>query len=118
MNIIIFFLYSHTFLFSSQFQNITDTLVGVDLSPSIINLAKQSRPNLYSEFKTGDIKEILHQYALQPKQISLLVAADSFIYFNDLSNLFGAMKIGLEEGGYAIFSLENVSIENERRYVL
>ena len=104
-------------LITLQFQNISQTLVGVDLSPAIIDLAKESRPNLYNEFKTGDIKEILYGYAKQEQQISLLVAADTFIYFNDLNELFAAIKAGLEEGGYAIFSLENVSIENERRYV-
>mmetsp|Transcript_12889 Transcript_12889/g.23155 ORF Transcript_12889/g.23155 Transcript_12889/m.23155 type:complete len:614 (-) Transcript_12889:272-2113(-) len=104
-----------TGLAGEVFRNISETLVGVDLSPAIIDLAKQSRPDLYSEFKTGDIKEILHQYASQGKQISLLVAADTFIYFNELSILFDAIKMGLAEGGYAIFSLENVSIENEKR---
>ena len=98
----------------SQFRNISQTLVGADLSPAIIDLAKESRPNLYNEFKIGDIKEILHEYAKQKQQISLLVAADTFIYFNDLNDLFASIKTGLEEGGYVIFSLENVSNENER----
>ena len=35
--------------------------------------------------------------------------------FNDLNQLFTSIATGLEEGGYAIFSLENVSIENEKR---
>ena len=35
--------------------------------------------------------------------------------FNDLNQLFTSIAAGLEEGGYAIFSLENVSIENEKR---
>jgi len=77
-----------------------------------------SHVQIYEEFKTGDIKEILHQYALQKQHISLLVASDTFIYFNDLNDLFDAINLGLEEGGYAIFSLENVSIENERQYVM
>ncbi|KAL7533779.1 hypothetical protein ACHAXR_006868 [Thalassiosira sp. AJA248-18] len=104
-----------TGLAGEAFRNISQTLVGIDLSQTIIDHAKQTRPNLYTEFKTGDVKEVLHQYALQKKEISLLVAADTFIYFNDLSALFAAINVSLEEGGYAIFSLENVSVENENR---
>ena len=76
-------------------------------------MAKKSRPDVYTEFKTGDVKEILQQYK---QQISLLVAADSFIYFNDLNELFSAIETGLEEGGYTVFTLENVSDDNESRY--
>lgn len=104
-----------TGLAGEVFRNISQTLIGVDLSLAIINLAKHSRPEIYTEFKTGDITTILHQYAQQEKKISLLVAADTFIYFNDLNSLFAAMEAGLEEGGYAVFSLENASVENENR---
>ena len=91
--------------------------MGIDLSPSIVQLAKESRPNLYDEFIVGDIQEILHRYASQKKYTSLIVAADAFIYFNDLNTLLGRVSSGLEEGGYIVFSLENVSYENEQQYV-
>lgn len=96
-----------------EFRNISQTLIGVDLSPSIIEHAKKKRPGLYDSFQTGDIKPILRDYANQP--ISLFVAADTLIYFNDLTDLFASMKAGIEEGGYAVFSLENVSEESEAR---
>ena len=96
-----------------EFRNISQTLIGVDLSPSIIEHAKTKRPGLYDSFQTGDIKLLLRDYAKQP--ISLFVAADTLIYFNDLSDLFASMKVGIEEGGYAVFSLENVSEESEAR---
>ena len=76
-------------------------------------MAKKSRPDVYTEFKTGDVKEILQQYK---QHISLLVAADTFIYFNDLNELFSAIETGLEEGGYTVFTLENVFDDNESRY--
>jgi len=94
-----------------EFRNISQSLIGIDLSPKIIEHAKTKRPGLYDSFQTGDIKPILRDYAKQP--ISLLVAADTFIYFNDLTDLFASMKDGIEEGGYAVFSLENVSEESE-----
>ncbi|KAL9191055.1 hypothetical protein ACHAXT_000761 [Thalassiosira profunda] len=104
-----------TGLAGDQFRNISDTLIGVDLSPKILDLARERRPNVYDELKTGDIIEILHQYGEQKEQVSLLVAADTFIYFNDLNDLFDLTQAGLEEGGYAVFSLENVSVDNEKR---
>eukprot|EP00984_Skeletonema_dohrnii_P007754 scaffold2857_cov104-Skeletonema_dohrnii-CCMP3373.AAC.8 len=96
-----------------EFRNISQSLIGIDLSPKIIEHAKTKRPGLYDSFQTGDINPILRDYAEQP--ISLLVAADTFIYFNDLTDLFASMKDGIEEGGYAVFSLENVSEESEAR---
>eukprot|EP00986_Skeletonema_menzelii_P015948 scaffold13101_cov120-Skeletonema_menzelii.AAC.1 len=96
-----------------EFRNISQTLIGVDISPSIIEHAKTKRPGLYDSFQTGDIKLLLRDYAKHP--ISLFVAADTLIYFNDLTDLFTSMKVGIEDGGYAVFSLENVSEESEAR---
>ena len=95
----------------NQFRNISSTLVGIDISPKIIQQAKQLHP-VYDDYKIGDVREVLLQF---PKTVSLLVAADTFIYFNDLSQLFATMRDALEKGGLALFSLENVSKENEKR---
>ncbi|KAL3791603.1 hypothetical protein HJC23_012193 [Cyclotella cryptica] len=100
-----------TGLAGEVFRNISDTLIGVDISPKIIEQAKQSHP-VYDDYRIGDIRQVLQQF---PQNVSLLVAADSFIYFNDLSDLFVAMKSAIEEGGYAVFSLENVSADSEQR---
>ena len=102
-----------TGLAGEEFRRISQTLIGVDLSSSIIGQAQTKRPGLYDNFQTGDITLILRDYANQP--ISLLIAADTFIYFNDLTELFSSMNSGIEEGGYAVFSLENVSEESEAR---
>lgn len=67
---------------------------------------------IYDDYRIGDIREVLQQF---PQNVSLLVAADTFIYFNELSDLFAVMKGALEEGGYVVFSLENVSADNEQR---
>jgi len=100
-----------TGLVGEQFRNISDTLVGVDLSPSIIEEAKKLRPNLYDSTEVGDVIEIFRSM----KPISLIIAADSYIYFGDLSPLFQAMKDGLADGGMVAFTLENVSTEDEIR---
>ena len=87
--------------------------------------SKKLRPNLYNELIEGDIIEIFRDK--QP--ISLIVAADSFIYFGDLDPLFDSISAGLERdddgknnnddevstrgGGYIAFTLENVEAETE-----
>ena len=45
------------------------------------------------------------------------MASDTFIYFNDVNGLFSAIHDSLKDGGYAVFSLENVSVDNEKRCV-
>ena len=99
---------------NSKFRNISSTLVGIDISPKIIEQAKQSHP-VYDEYRIGDAVAVLKEF---PQTVSLLVAADTFIYFNDLSKLFAAMENALKDGGYAIFSLENVPKDNEKRLLV
>ena len=82
-------------------------LVGVDLSPSIIEEANKARPNLYDETQVGDVTEIF----VEKKPVSLIIAGDSYIYFGDLVPLFQSMKEGLMDGGVAAFTLENASEE-------
>lgn len=92
----------------------SQTLVGVDLSDNIINQSKQKRPDLYDRLISGDIIEVLHQHK---GKVDLLVASDTFIYFNDVNGLFSSIHDSLKGGGYAVFSLENVSVDNEQRCV-
>ena len=103
-----------TGLAGSQFRDISLYLVGVDLSPAIIEEAKKVRPNLYNDTKVGDVAEIFVSMNLT---ISLIIAADSYIYFGDLAPLFSSMEKGLAPRGIAAFTLENVSYENEKRQV-
>jgi len=99
-----------TGLVGEQFRNISQHLIGVDLSENIIEEAKRTRPNLYDETVVGDVITTLQK---AKKKISLIVAADSLIYFGDLEPLFSAMVIGLETDGYLAFTLENASPESQ-----
>lgn len=67
---------------------------------------------MYDDYITGDVREVLNNF---PQTVSLLIAADTFIYINDLNQLFMAIKDALEAGAYAVISLENVSTDNEKR---
>ena len=93
-----------TGLVGEQFRNISQHLIGVDLSEVILEEARRLRPNLYDETVVGDVTQVF----VEKKPISLIVAADSYIYFGDLGVFFQSMREGLEEGGFAAFTLENV----------
>ena len=93
-----------------KFRNISQYLVGIDLSAVILEEALKARPNLYNETLAGDVTQIFPEL----KPISLIVAADSFIYFGDLHPLFESMEVSLADGGYIAFTLENVDVESEK----
>lgn len=98
-----------TGLVGEQFRNISTHLIGVDLSEAILDEAERLRPNLYNERIVGDVTEVIRE----KKPVSLIVAADSFIYFGDLDPLFDSIQEGLDDDGYIAFTLENVSTEDE-----
>jgi len=107
-----------TGLVGEQFRNISSHLIGVDLSKAILDESKKIRPNLYNELIVGDIIEVFRE---KKNTLSLIIAADSFIYFGDLDPLFESIQEGLvtddgnddDEAGYIAFTLENVEAETE-----
>lgn len=84
-------------------------MIGVDLSEAILDEAKKLRPGLYDESIVGDVTDVFRA----KKPVSLIVAADSYIYFGDLVPLFESMQESLTEDGIVAFTLENVGTENE-----
>lgn len=93
-----------TGLVGEQFRNVSDTLIGVDLSETIIQQALLARPHLYDEVVAGDVTDVIRD----KEPVNLIVAGDSFIYFGDLDPLFDSVCYGLEASGYIAFTLENV----------
>lgn len=84
-------------------------MIGVDLSQAIIDEAQKLRPGLYDEAIAEDVTDIFRTKT----PISLIVAADSYIYFGDLVPLFDSMQEGLADDGLVAFTLENVDNESE-----
>ena len=84
-------------------------MVGVDLSEAILDEAEKLRPKLYDERIAGDVTEVFRR----KKPISLIIAADSYIYFGDLVPLFESMQDSVADDGYIAFTLENVDEESE-----
>lgn len=105
------FIILNTIYLYIKFRNVSQYLVGADLSPSIIDEAIKTRPNLYNETKVGDVTNVF----IEMKPIDLIIAADSYIYFGDLNPLFESMSEGLVDNGFAAFTLENPSEEYEER---
>lgn len=99
-----------TGLVGEQFRNVSQRLLGVDLSEAIIDEANKMRPGLYDQTIVGDITEVFRDN----HPISLIIAADSYIYFGDLDPLFQSMQEGLGDGSFAAFTLENVGAESEQ----
>lgn len=79
------------------------------MSEAIIEEAVKIRPNLYDKTRVGDVTEVFREM----KPVSLIIAADSYIYFGDLGPLFQSMEEGLEDGGFVAFTLENVEKESQ-----
>jgi predicted TPR repeat methyltransferase/Tfp pilus assembly protein PilF len=98
-----------TGLVGEQFRNVSEYLVGVDLSEAIIEEAVKVRPNLYNETRVGDVTDVFREM----KPVSLIIAGDSYIYFGDLVPLFQSIEEGLDDGGFVAFTLENVGKDTQ-----
>jgi predicted TPR repeat methyltransferase len=77
------------------------TLDGVDLSPAILEKAREK--NVYDSLDVADMVALLND---RPKSYDLLTAADSIIYTGDLSPLFEAAARALRPGGLFAFTVE------------
>ena len=65
-----------TGLVGEQFRNVSTRLIGVDLSQAILDEAEKLRPGLYDERLAADVTQVFRQR----KPISLIVAADSYVF--------------------------------------
>lgn len=76
-------------------------LVGVDLSPEMIGMAR--RKGVYDELIVGDVLE-----PMQPSvgQYDAIIAADVFVYIGNLDSVFVAAWRALRPNGSFVFSTE------------
>jgi len=94
-----------TGLAAEALRDITKLRVGVDLSPRMLEKAKDKQ--LYSELYQGDIVTFMRE---RSRQFDLVVAADVLVYVGDLAPFFKATRKSLAPEGLLAFSIE---IENE-----
>lgn len=80
---------------------ISRRLVGVDLSPAMIDKARER--NIYDRLEVGDLLDWLGR---DPGQWDLLVTTDVLIYVGDLAPIFEAAVAALRPDGLFAFSVE------------
>jgi len=91
-----------TGLGGAAFRTFSESLVGVDLSPGMIEQARGK--NLYDELVVGDILPFLAERPAA--HFDLVFAADVFAYFADLQPLAAAGARVLMAGGLFAFTVE------------
>lgn len=79
-------------------------LVGVDLSPRMLEHARQK--GIYSELRQGDLLELM---AEDQAGYALVVAADVFIYLGGLGPVLRLCRERLAPGGLLVFSVERIA---------
>lgn len=90
-----------TGLMGEAIRGRADELIGVDLSPNMIEAAK--RKNIYDRLIAGDLIECLLG---ESAPFDLILAADVFVYLPDLNPIFKAASEKLSASGLVAFTVE------------
>jgi len=90
-----------TGLCAPHLKDISSSLIGVDLSPDMVDIA--DKLGLYSELVVGDMSECMND---RPNAFGLAVAGDVFVYIGDLDQEFKAARIALKEGAFFVFTVQ------------
>jgi predicted TPR repeat methyltransferase len=91
-----------TGLGGAAFQPMARRLDGIDLSPRMIEQARQRA--IYQELIVGELLACLGARA--PERYDLALATDVVVYFGALVPLLGAIRRALRPGGWLLFSIE------------
>ena len=85
-----------------EFLKITVRLSGVDLSPLMVDKARQK--NIYDELHVLDIRKFL----METRELyDLFIAIDVFVYLGDLRDIFHAVRKRALSGAIFLFSTES-----------
>lgn len=93
-----------TGLAGAAFRSFCDWLVGVDLSPAM--LAQARAKGLYDRLIEGEVVSFLGQEAEVKALHHLILAADVFMYLDDLTPVLKAAALVLAPSGLIAFSVE------------
>ena len=96
-----------TGLVARQFQELAEEIDGVDLSPKMVALARES--GLYSEVEEADLLDFLARAQERARQYDLVLSADVFIYIGDLGPIFAALAEAMDPGALFALSVETLS---------
>ena len=93
-----------TGLAALPFRPLSDWMVGVDLSPAM--LAHARTKGIYDRLVENDVLAFLAGEAKINARYHLVLAADVFMYFDDLAPVLNAVAHVLAEPGQIVFSAE------------
>jgi predicted TPR repeat methyltransferase len=93
-----------TGLAGAAFRPFVDWLVGVDLSPAMV--AQAATKGLYDRLVTADLAKCLTDEADEAARYHFVLAADVFVYVNDLAAIVTAVAHVLSPGGVFAFTVE------------
>jgi predicted TPR repeat methyltransferase len=96
-----------TGLGGAEFRPFVDRLVGVDLAPAMI--AQAERKGLYDRLVTANLRDCLAAEAADRAKYHLVLAADVFVYVNDLAPVMTGIAQILAPGGVLAFTVETHS---------
>jgi predicted TPR repeat methyltransferase len=91
-----------TGLSGQAFHDIVDYLAGIDISPKMLEHAKEKE--IYDSLFLGDVCEQLLQL---PDTFDLFIATDVMIYIGNLEPLFNSVSSKANPGAYFTFSVES-----------
>lgn len=86
------------------FRDVAATLAGVDLSPRMVEKARER--GIYDALV---VDEVVAALRARPQAWELLVAADVFVYIGDLGPVLAAAQAALRPGGWLLFSVEQAA---------
>lgn len=87
------------------FRDLARELIGIDLSPKMLEKAKFL--DAYDKLFVADIQDYLSQPNVEP--FDLIIACDVLVYSGDLENLFKKITQALAKGGRFAFTTEYLS---------
>src|SRR5262249_17821560 len=90
-----------TGLAGAAIRDMTDRLIGVDLSPAMV--AAAGRKAVYDELAVGEMVAFLSSAAAI---FDLVIAADVLVYLGDLAPLLAAVAARMAAGGLFAFTLQ------------
>jgi len=96
-----------TGLAGAAFRSVADRIVGVDLSPAMI--AQAATKDIYDRLHTGDLTAFLSDEFSDAATYDLVIAADVFVYVNDLSPIVAGASRVLSPDGLFAFTVETHS---------